>query len=133
LKLLSEGSTRGGNFKLIADNIVSTAVAIVEPNTMAATLGDQMPLQGWLQDRVEDFQLDFFLPYSLYLESLTSRSPGLFGVLDCLEPSDGNSFSIASSSNSFSDMNSLPSPCPSTWCVPNLCWSETFSLFADMF
>jgi hypothetical protein len=70
LKLLSEGSTRGGNFKLIADNIVSTAVAIVEPNTMAATLGDQMPLQGWLQDRVEDFQLDFFFCHILSILNL---------------------------------------------------------------
>ena len=73
----------------------------------------------------------YFLSYPLYLESLMSCSPDLLGVLDFLEPSDINSFSIASSSNSSSDMNSLPSPCLSTWCVPNLCWSETSRLFAD--
>jgi hypothetical protein len=60
LKLLFEASTRGGNLKLIVDNIASTAMAIVEPNTTAATLGDQMLLQGWSQDRVEDLLLDIF-------------------------------------------------------------------------
>jgi len=60
LELLFEGSTRGGNFKLIADSIASTVMAIVELNTTAVTLGDQMPLQGWLQDRFEELQLAIF-------------------------------------------------------------------------
>jgi hypothetical protein len=60
LKLLFEASACGGNFKLIVDSIASTAMAIVEPNETAVTLGHQMPLQGWLQDRVEDLQLDIF-------------------------------------------------------------------------
>jgi hypothetical protein len=41
LKLLFETSTRGDNFKLIVDSIASTAMAmaIVEPNPTAVTLG----------------------------------------------------------------------------------------------
>jgi hypothetical protein len=45
LKLLFEASTRGGNFKLIFDSIVSTVIAIMEPSVTVVTLGNQMPLQ----------------------------------------------------------------------------------------